>query len=91
MECFVSGDTYYESRANTPSSTTIYTDRRIAQRLSYGAQARGDVAEQTRLLRDLVAAQDRQNEFLEELVAQLSAPGKRRTPNLDNGNKPIRI
>ncbi len=54
-------------------------------------QARGDVAEQTRLLRDLVAAQDRQNELLEELVAQLSALENSALPNLDNGNKPIRI
>jgi hypothetical protein len=45
-------------------------------------QARGELVEQTRLLRDLVAAQDRQNELLEELVTQLSAPGKQRATEL---------
>jgi hypothetical protein len=44
--------------------------------------ARGDMAEQIRLLRDLVAAQDRQNELLEELVNQLSSAGKQRATEL---------
>jgi hypothetical protein len=43
---------------------------------------RGDLAEQTRLLQDLVSAQDRQNELLEELVNQLSAAGKQRAAEL---------
>lgn len=38
--------------------------------------------EQTRLLRDILAAQDRQNELLEELVNQLSGPQKQRTAEL---------
>jgi hypothetical protein len=44
--------------------------------------AKAEMAEQTRLLRDLVAAQDRQNELLEELVNQLSAPSKQRAIEL---------
>src|SRR5262245_2260851 len=40
--------------------------------------------ENTRLLRDLLAAQDRQNELLEELVNQLSANQKQRTQELTN-------
>lgn len=43
---------------------------------------RGDVAEQTRLLRELVSAQDRQNELLEELVNQLGSAGKQRATEL---------
>ena len=38
--------------------------------------------EQVRLLRDLVAAQDRQNELLEELVAQLGAAQRQRNTEL---------
>lgn len=44
---------------------------------------RGEFAEQTRLLRDMVSAQDRQNELLEELVNQLSAAGKQRAIELN--------
>jgi hypothetical protein len=39
-------------------------------------------SEQTRLLRDILSAQDRQNELLEELVNQLSAPQKQRNQEL---------
>jgi hypothetical protein len=38
--------------------------------------------EQTRLLRDLVAAQDRQNELLEELLGQLAGGQKQRATEL---------
>ena len=38
--------------------------------------------EQTRLLRELLAAQDRQNELLEELVSQLAAGQKQRANEL---------
>jgi len=44
--------------------------------------ARGEMAEQTRLLHELVSAQDRQNELLEELISQLSAAGKQRANEL---------
>src|SRR5664280_658833 len=45
------------------------------------SSARQDM-EQTHLLRDILAAQDRQNELLEELVSQLSAGQKQRTTEL---------
>ena len=44
--------------------------------------SRGYEAEQTRLLRELLAAQDRHNELLEELVGQLSAGQKQRANEL---------
>jgi hypothetical protein len=44
--------------------------------------ARGEIAEQIRLLRELLAGQDRQNELLEELVNQLGAAGKQRANEL---------
>jgi len=44
--------------------------------------ARGELAEQTRLLHELVGAQDRQNELLEELVNQLSSAAKQRAIEL---------
>lgn len=40
--------------------------------------------ENTRLLRDILAAQDRQNELLEEMINQLSANQKQRTQELTN-------
>ena len=45
------------------------------------SNARQDV-EQTRLLRELLSAQDRQNELLEELVNQLGATQKQRANEL---------
>src|SRR5437868_4502312 len=45
------------------------------------ATDRHDV-EQTRLLRDILAAQDRQNELLEELVSQLGANHRQRSQEL---------
>jgi hypothetical protein len=44
--------------------------------------ARGEQAEQTRLLREMLIAQDRQNELLEELVNQMSAGAKQRSAEL---------
>jgi hypothetical protein len=44
--------------------------------------SRGHDAEQTRLLREILAAQDRQNELLEELVGQLNAGQKQRANEL---------
>jgi len=42
----------------------------------------GGEGEQTRLLREILKAQDRQNELLEELVNQFSAPQKQRNQEL---------
>jgi hypothetical protein len=44
--------------------------------------SRGYDAEQTRLLREILVAQDRQNELLEELVGQLGAAQKQRANEL---------
>ncbi len=44
--------------------------------------SRADESEQVRLLRNLVAAQDRQNELLEELIHQLGAAQKQRANEL---------
>jgi hypothetical protein len=46
------------------------------------ASSRGHDAEQTRLLREILAAQDRQNELLEEMVGQLGAAQKQRANDL---------
>jgi len=43
---------------------------------------KGQEAEQTRLLRELLAAQDRQNELLEEMVGQFSNAQKQRATEL---------
>ncbi len=42
----------------------------------------GSAAEQTHLLRELLSAQDRQNELLEELVSQLGASQRQRADEL---------
>lgn len=47
------------------------------------AQGSRQDAEQTRLLRELLAAQDRQNELIEELVAQMSAGQRQRNMELN--------
>jgi predicted DsbA family dithiol-disulfide isomerase len=44
--------------------------------------ARNQEIEQVRLLRELLAAQDRQNELLEEMVSQLSTAQKQRATEL---------
>ena len=46
------------------------------------SSSRGHEAEQTRLLREILAAQDRQNELLEELVGQFNAVQKQRANEL---------
>ena len=92
MECFVSGDTYYESRASTPSSTTIYTDRRITQCLSSGAPSprrpgRADQAFARSSRRPGSAKRiARGTRQLSSALLENNAP-----PNWDNGNKPILI
>jgi len=44
--------------------------------------SRGHECEQTRLLRDILAAQDRQNELLEELIGQLNLSQKQKQNEL---------
>jgi hypothetical protein len=47
-----------------------------------GANAAGTGAEMTRLLREMLAAQDRQNELMEELINQISATQRQRANEL---------
>jgi hypothetical protein len=47
-------------------------------------QVRGDSSENTMLLREILSAQDRQNELLEELVSQMSSASKQRNVELGN-------
>lgn len=49
---------------------------------AYAPSASRHDSEQTRLLREIVSAQDRQNELLEELVGQLGAAQKQRATEL---------
>ena len=49
---------------------------------SHVSQPVGGNGEQTRLLRDILTAQDRQNELLEELVNQLGATQRQRAAEL---------
>jgi hypothetical protein len=61
----------------------LYTQIDVSQG-GYAASASGRAAdlEQHRLLRDILTAQDRQNELLEELVSLLSAAHKQRANEL---------
>jgi len=43
---------------------------------------RGDLSENTLILREILAAQDRQNELLEEMVTQMGLQGKQRANEL---------
>ena len=66
------------------SSAVVQPDRRFAEP-AYPAVRRHRAvleSEQTRLLRELLAAQDRQNELLEELVNQFGAAQKQRANEL---------
>lgn len=47
-----------------------------------GSSGGSDQAEQTRLLREILAAQDRQNELMEELVSQLGAAQRQKANEL---------
>lgn len=69
-----------QSRARPP----LYSQIDVAQS-AYSASAphgKGEGSEMTSLLRQLVLAQDRQNELLEELVGQLGAAQKQRATEL---------
>jgi hypothetical protein len=68
------------SRSRPPYYTQVDVSQAAHQAHSVGARA--VELEQIRLLRELVAAQDRQNELMEELVNQLSASQKQRANEL---------
>jgi hypothetical protein len=60
----------------------LFSQIDVAQGAYPAAGAAGQEAEQTRLLREILAAQDRQNELMEELLGQLSAAQKQRNVEL---------
>jgi hypothetical protein len=62
----------------------LYHQIDVSQELPLSARAEGADGrnEQTELLREIVAAQDRQNELLEELVGQLGAAQRQRATEL---------
>ncbi|MDZ7616877.1 MAG: hypothetical protein U1E05_07735 [Patescibacteria group bacterium] len=68
----------------TPSRPSMYSQIDV----SHGAyprtpgSSRSDCNDQTQLLRELLAAQDRQNELLEELIGQLHANQRQRANEL---------
>jgi hypothetical protein len=72
------------SHDQSSSRPPFYTQIDVAQSAAYPASAGARVfeLEQIRLLRELVAAQDRQNELLEELVNQFGAAQKQRASEL---------
>ncbi|MBN1396234.1 MAG: hypothetical protein JW959_14520 [Pirellulales bacterium] len=57
----------------------LYSQIDVSHAMASGARQDN---EQTRLLRDILAAQDRQNEMLEELIGQLGASQKQRANEL---------
>lgn len=67
-----------------PSPATLFTqvDISAGAQVNRADQASVAAAEQTDLLRGILAAQDRQNELLEELVTQLGAPARQRNQEL---------
>lgn len=61
---------------------SLFTQVDITANSQSSQQSSGD-DETTRLLRQLLDAQDRQNELLEELISQLSAAQRQRTAELN--------
>jgi hypothetical protein len=80
---FASGDTDMSQEQVRPRQP-LYTQIDVSSSAYPPVQpaGRGEIAEQTRLLRELLTAQDRQNELLEELVNHLGAAGKQRATEL---------
>jgi hypothetical protein len=68
------------SRARQPLYTQI--DVGSSAFPPVAASGRGDVSENTLILRDILAAQDRQNELMEEMLSQMSMQSKQRTHEL---------
>ena len=73
------------SQEQSRSRAPLYSQIDVSQGPGYVGVphgARGPDTEQTHLLRQLLAGQDRQNELLEELVSQLGAAQKQRAVEL---------
>lgn len=68
--------------AHESHSSPLFTQVDISSASQPAVAAICAADEQTRLLRDLVAAQDRQNELLEELISHLSAGQRQRNTEL---------
>jgi hypothetical protein len=68
--------------AHNSSTSPLFTQVDISPAAQPAVASICSADEQTRLLRELVAAQDRQNELLEELVSQLSAAQRQRSTEL---------
>jgi hypothetical protein len=70
------------------TSTTLFTQVQIspAGHATHAPELseRAERHEQTRLLQNILTAQDRQNELLEELVNLLARPHRQRTAELNN-------
>lgn len=64
------------------SVTSLFTQVDISPNALSTPTPAADEVEQTRLLREILTAQDRQNELLEELVNQFSAAQKQRNQEL---------
>jgi hypothetical protein len=60
----------------------LFTQIDVSEAAYAPPPSRGHEVEQTRLLREILAAQDRQNELLEELVGQFNAVQKQRANEL---------
>ncbi len=69
---------------NSPANSPLFTQLDITSSTPEDnpTLSQGEDSEQMRLLRELVAGQDRQNELLEELVGQLGATQKQRAVEL---------
>jgi len=65
-----------------PSTSALFTQVDISAGAQVSRPRDSGDAEQTGLLRNILAAQDRQNELLEELVNQLSAAQRQRNQEL---------
>ncbi len=72
------------SQDKSESSQPLFSQIDVAQPAfsTSPSEDRGRADEQTFLLRQMLAAQDRQNELMEELVAQLGATQKQRANEL---------
>jgi hypothetical protein len=67
---------------NSRPSATLFSQVDIAPSSHPTIGSLSPAEEQTRLLRDILTAQDRQNELLEELVNQLSSTQRQRNAEL---------
>jgi hypothetical protein len=68
-----------EDRRSRPS---LYSQIDVSHVPVPAASAAGGVGEMVALLRELVAAQDRQNELIEELISQMTAAQRQRANEL---------